>query len=177
MKIRRETPEDYEAVYTVVQRAFASAEHADGTEQDLVTALRNGAGYIPELALVAEEDGEIVGHILFTKALVGGQTVLALAPLSVLPAHQRKGVGSALVRKDTGSPGNWATDIPWCWEAKRIIRGLAMCPRIPWAFCRPLRCPAPTSWPVKSTRHPPRRAARSNTPKNLASHSQCGVGQ
>lgn len=99
MKIRRETPEDYEAVYAVVQRAFASAEHADGTEQDLVTALRKGADYIPELALVAEEDGEIVGHILFTKALVGGQTVLALAPLSVLPAHQRKGVGSALVRE------------------------------------------------------------------------------
>ena len=162
MKIRRETPEDYEAVYAVVQRAFESAEHADGTEQDLVTALRNGDGYIPELALVAEEDGEIVGHILFTKALVGGQTVLALAPWS---------------GKDTGSPGNWATDIPWCWEAKRIIRGSAMCPRIPWAFCRPLRYPVPTSWLVKSTRRPPRRAARSNTPKNLASHSQCGVGQ
>ena len=97
MIIRKESPRDYDAIYLVVKEAFRSAEHADGNEQDLVALLREGESYIPELALVAEIQGEIVGHIMFTKAKVGESPVLALAPLSVLPGHQRKGIGTALV--------------------------------------------------------------------------------
>ena len=97
MIIRKERPRDYDAIYLVVKEAFRSAEHADGNEQDLVALLREGKSYIPELALVAEIHGEIVGHIMFTKAKVGESLVLALAPLSVLPGHQRKGIGTALV--------------------------------------------------------------------------------
>lgn len=97
MIIRKESPRDYDAIYLVVKEAFRSAEHADGNEQDLVALLREGENDIPELALVAEIQGEIVGHIMFTKAKVGESPVLALAPLSVLPGHQRKGIGTALV--------------------------------------------------------------------------------
>lgn len=97
MIIRKESPRDYDAIYLVVKEAFRSAEHADGNEQDLVALLREGENYISELALVAEIQGEIVGHIMFTKAKVGESPVLALAPLSVLPGHQRKGIGTALV--------------------------------------------------------------------------------
>lgn len=98
MHIRKETAADYGTVYSVVKRAFEGAEHADGNEPDLVDALRKGSAFIPELSLVAEADGEIVGHIMFTKAMVNGKPVLALAPLSVLPEHQRKGVGKALIQ-------------------------------------------------------------------------------
>ena len=49
------------------------------------------------LSLVAVEDGRVVGHILFTKARVGARMVLALAPLSVLPDCQRRGIGLALI--------------------------------------------------------------------------------
>lgn len=42
MNIRTERPDDYEAVYSLVEQAFASAEHSDGTEQDLVAALPEG---------------------------------------------------------------------------------------------------------------------------------------
>ena len=70
MNIRTERPDDYEAVYSLVEQAFASAEHSDGTEQDLVAALRKGEAFVPELSLVAEIDGKIVGHILFTEAKV-----------------------------------------------------------------------------------------------------------
>lgn len=97
MEIRQERPADYEAVYEVVKTAFATAEHSDGTEQDLVAALRHSPSFIPELSLVALLDGKIVGHILFTKATVGGRTELALAPLSVLPSCQRQGIGQALM--------------------------------------------------------------------------------
>lgn len=99
MVIRREEIGDYEAVNAVVKAAFASAEHSDGGEHDLVDALRRGKAFIPELSLVAEEDGKIVGHILFTRAQVGDDTVLALAPLSVLPACQRRGIGTALIHE------------------------------------------------------------------------------
>lgn len=99
MLIRKENESDYERIYDVVKEAFESAEHADGNEQELVNALRNGDSYIPDLSLVAEVDGNIVGHIMFTKALVGEVPVLALAPLSVIPEYQRKGIGTALIKE------------------------------------------------------------------------------
>ena len=99
MNIRKEKPEDYDSIYAVVKAAFDSAEHADGNEQDLVVELRKGESYIPELSLVAEESGRIVGHIMFTKARVDHMIVLALAPLSVLQEYQQKGIGTALINE------------------------------------------------------------------------------
>ena len=99
MIIRQETIQDHAKVYQLIQEAFASAEHADGNEQDLVVALRKGDAYIPELSLVAEINNEIVGHIMFTKDKVGENTVLILAPLSVKPNFQRKGIGTALINQ------------------------------------------------------------------------------
>ena len=99
MLIRQETTADYEAVYQLIKGAFATAEHADGNEQDLAAALRKSDAFIPELSIVAEIDGELVGHILFTKARVGKDEVLVLAPLSVKPKFQRQGVGTALIAK------------------------------------------------------------------------------
>lgn len=100
MLIRQETADDYNAVYNLIRDAFAGAEHSDGTEQDLVEALRkNREAFIPELSLVAEDNGVIDGHILFTRMKVGNDTVLALAPLSVKPEYQRRGIGIALIRE------------------------------------------------------------------------------
>lgn len=99
MKIRQAVEQDYAVIYEVVRSAFKSAEHADGSEQDLVNALRKGEAFIPELSLVAEKKGKIIGHIMFTRAKVGTESVLALAPLSVLPDYQKQGTGSALIQK------------------------------------------------------------------------------
>lgn len=99
MVIRQEEVKDRRTIYSLVKRAFETAEHADGNEHDLVNALRKGRAYIPELSLVAVVDGKSVGHIMFTKAEVGDAAVLALAPLSVLPEYQRRGVGTALIRE------------------------------------------------------------------------------
>ena len=49
--------------------------------------------------MVAEIDGKIVGHIIFTKLRIGNSTQLALAPLSVLPEYQKQGVGTALIHE------------------------------------------------------------------------------
>lgn len=99
VKIRQENQADYAAVYEVVKEAFAAAEHSGGTEQELVTALRKSASFIPELSLVAVDGEKIVGHILFTRARVGKDIELALAPLSVAPGCQRKGIGMALMEE------------------------------------------------------------------------------
>lgn len=97
MEIRQEQPKDYKAVYHLVQQAFSQAEHRDGNEQDLVEALRKSDAFIPALSMVAEEGKRIVGYILFTKATIERQTVLALAPLAVLPGYQRRGIGLAMM--------------------------------------------------------------------------------
>lgn len=99
MNIRKEEVKDYNEIHEVVKEAFSSAKHKDGNEQDLVNELRKSVSYIPELSLVAEKNGKIIGHIMFTKAKVGQTTVLALAPLSVLPQYQQKGVGTALIKE------------------------------------------------------------------------------
>lgn len=97
--IRQERQADQEAVYRLVTRAFETAEQSDGNEQDLVEALRGSDTFVPELSLVAEIDGKVVGHIMFTELRIGDHVALALAPLSVLPECQRRGIGSALVRE------------------------------------------------------------------------------
>jgi putative acetyltransferase len=95
MIVRPETPADVAAIYAVNAVAFGRA-----VEADLVDALREG-GHLT-LSLIAERDGEVIGHIAFSPATVatpsGDWDALALGPLAVLPAHQRTGVGSALVR-------------------------------------------------------------------------------
>ncbi len=99
MNIRQETQGDYQKVRELVKTAFETAEHSDGGEHNLVERLRKSSGFVKELSLVAEEDGVLLGHILFTKAKVGDMDILALAPLSVFPTAQGKGVGTALMRK------------------------------------------------------------------------------
>ena len=94
MVIRPAAPDDAAAIRRIHQAAFAQV-----TEADLVDALTK-QGYV-RLSLVAELDGQVVGHVLFSdiKIVTDGQTVdaVSLAPMAVLPEHQRKGIGSPLV--------------------------------------------------------------------------------
>lgn len=96
--IRPETPRDYEPIYELVQKSFAQAKHCDGNEQDLVVKLRNSPAFIPELSLVAEEDGQIIGYIMFSKLKIGGTVQLAVAPLAVLPRCRNRGIGGRLIK-------------------------------------------------------------------------------
>ncbi len=99
LKIRQENENDYEEVYTVIKKAFETAEHSDGNEQELVIKLRKSKSFIPELSLVAVDNNKIIGYILFTKIKIVNNTELALAPLAILPEYQRKGIGTNLIKK------------------------------------------------------------------------------
>lgn len=95
--IRQETQADHACVYELVQKAFATAEHRDGTEQDLVERLRKTESFIPELSLVALNGDKIVGYILFTKIRLGMARAVGLAPLAIAPQAQRQGIGMRLM--------------------------------------------------------------------------------
>jgi putative acetyltransferase len=94
-QIRDETQAHSEAVREVVRRAFGRDD-----ESSLVDALRAERAVVQSFVAVLE--GRLVGHLLFSELAIVGDTArvpaLALAPLAVLPAFQRRGIGSALVR-------------------------------------------------------------------------------
>lgn len=98
MLVRRERPGDVAATRAVHLGAFDTA-----VEADLVTALRADAGWLPALSLVAEVAGDVVGHVVCTRAHIGGAPALGLGPLGVLPAWQRTGVGTALMHAVLGA--------------------------------------------------------------------------
>lgn len=95
-EIRREEPGDREAVRRVNEAAFETQ-----AEADLVEGLRASGDALPELCLVAEAGGELVGHLCMSRAALdpGGEPLLALAPMAVAPDHQNRGIGSELVRE------------------------------------------------------------------------------
>jgi putative acetyltransferase len=86
--VREERPGDREAVRHVEEAAFGRSDEAD-----IVDALRGDPAWA--LSLVAEVDGELVGHLLFSR----GDRAMTLGPLAVLPQHQRTGVGAALMHE------------------------------------------------------------------------------
>lgn len=100
--IRQEKPSDYPAVFELVKSAFENIEHSDKQEQFLVERLRKSKNFIPELSLVAEVDGEVVGYILLTeisivdKGQLSGKS-LALAPVAVLNDYKGMGIGGKLI--------------------------------------------------------------------------------
>lgn len=98
--LRQEINSDFPEVYDLNLLAFG-----EKTEANLVNALRkNQDAFIPKLSIVATKENKIVGHILFTKIKIknnfgGTHNSLALAPMAVLPEHQKQGIGGQLITK------------------------------------------------------------------------------
>jgi len=106
IKIRHEYPEDYEAILQLTYKAFETLTYPGRQRVDehyLVHLLQGSKHVIPELCFTAEHEGEIVGHILYTKSKFkrpdGTEAdTVTFGPLSVLPKYHRRGIGAALVR-------------------------------------------------------------------------------
>jgi len=98
MQIRPERPQDIPTIHALTRDAFANAPHRDGTEQDIVDGLR-AAGAL-SVSLVAEDGSDLVGHVALSPVTLsdGSQDWYGLGPISVAPAHQGRGVGSALMK-------------------------------------------------------------------------------
>jgi len=94
LTIRSETPEDVDSIRHVNEQAFG-----EENESKLIEKLRNRG--VLTISLVAVQKSEIVGHIAFSPVVIESECssfeAIALAPMAVLPACQRKGIGSQLV--------------------------------------------------------------------------------
>ncbi len=93
--IRTEKPQDIPSIRIVNEQAFDTS-----AEADIVDTLRRTCSNL--LSLVAEQDGDVVGYVLFSPVVVdgpdGGLEGMGLAPMAVLPQHQRQGIGSHLAQ-------------------------------------------------------------------------------
>lgn len=87
--IRDAAPADRDAIVAVTDAAFEGRE----TAHRVITEVE------PEISLVWEEDGEIVGHTMLSRMRMGDVRPFQLSPVSVAPVRQRQGIGSALVRE------------------------------------------------------------------------------
>ncbi|WP_068545329.1 GNAT family N-acetyltransferase [Thalassotalea crassostreae] len=97
MKIRNEKIDEHQQIFDVIEQAFIGHPFSDNKEQFIVDKLRKDDGLT--VSLVAVEDNNIVGHIAFSKVLVDGQDkqYFGLAPVTVLPSKQGRGIGKALI--------------------------------------------------------------------------------
>lgn len=102
LNIRNETPADYQAVEDMTRRAFYNLYIPGCVEHYLVRVMRGHEDFIPQLDLVLELDGRIIGNIMYTRArLTDGagmeKEILTFGPVCVMPEYQRQGYGRALM--------------------------------------------------------------------------------
>lgn len=97
--IRPEGAGDERAIHDVVHAAFDGHPHSDGSEPAIVDRLRADGDLT--ISLVAEDGGEIVGHVAFSPVTIsdGSEGWFGLGPVAVAPRRQREGIGAALIEQ------------------------------------------------------------------------------
>ena len=103
MKIRLEQPKDWLEVETLTREAFWNVYRPGCTEHYVLNQYRNNPDFIPELAFVMEEDGRIIGHVMFSKAEITHDDgsrfpSWTFGPISIHPDYKRKGYGLKLLQ-------------------------------------------------------------------------------
>lgn len=130
--IRHEKPGDERAVRRVNEQAFAGTEEAD-----LVDALRPRGEVL--ISLVATEDRQVVGHILFTLVTVEScderWDAVGLGPMAVLPAVQRQGIGSRLVEAGLEECRRAGHDVAVVLGHPEFYPRFGFRPARPWGIC------------------------------------------
>ena len=100
--IRRETPSDYDAVEHLTREAFWNVYRPGCTEHYVVHVLRNDPAFVPELDLVMERNGQLIGHVMYMRAKITADDgrelpVMTFGPISIHPDFQRQGLGKRLL--------------------------------------------------------------------------------
>jgi putative acetyltransferase len=100
--IKNENEKDYRIVEELTREAFWNLYVPGCNEHFLLHNLRNSPDFISELDFIARKDGQIVGHIVYSRGIIKDQQgiekeVICFGPVSVLPEYQKQGIGSALI--------------------------------------------------------------------------------
>lgn len=114
--IRNETESDRREVEMLIREAFWNLNVPGCDEHYLAHILRGHEDFIPELDLVAELDGKIIGNVMYTRSQLTDESgikkeILTFGPLAVLPEFQRKGVGRALLEHSFDIARNMGYDV------------------------------------------------------------------
>ncbi|MBR5244815.1 MAG: N-acetyltransferase [Clostridia bacterium] len=132
--IRNETPADYRKVEHLIREAFWNQNFPGCDEHYLLHKMRDHEDFIPELDLVLELNGELVGSIVYTKAtLVDEQRqkkeILSFGPVGILPQYQRKGLGKTLMEASFAQAVamGWDTVVIFGNPENYIPRGFKSC--------------------------------------------------
>ena len=132
MIIRESNDSDYNDIMKVNKEAFNS-----DLEGKIVSDLFSDPSAEPLLSLIAVKDDETVGHILFTKCTVkpnADASIYLLAPMSVLPSHQRAGIGSALIKRGLEKLASWGVDLVFLLGHTSYYPRFGFKPAIPLGF-------------------------------------------
>ena len=106
--IRVEEPRDFRTVENLTRESFWNIYHPDCTEHYVLRCFRNNPDFIPELSLVMEKDGQIIGHVMFSKAELNIEVdgkptgeklpIGTFGPISIHPDFKRQGYGLKLIK-------------------------------------------------------------------------------
>ena len=104
--IRNETENDFRAVENLTREAFWNVYRPGCLEHFVLHEFRNAPAFVPELDLVMELDGVLIGHVMYVRSAIrkdNGEAlpVMTFGPISIAPAYQRQGFGSILLQEST----------------------------------------------------------------------------
>ncbi len=155
VRYRAERPGEHAEIRAIVEDAFG-----DPTIGELVDRLRGSPDWIDGLSFVAEHERRLIGHILFTRALLDAPRelvkVLVLSPVSVASAFQRRGVGSALIRYGLGQLADRVEPLVFLEGSPRYYGRFGFEPGGQHGFRRPsLRIPEPAFQVIKLSSYEP----------------------
>ena len=105
--IRREVPTDYSAVEHLTREAFWNVYRPGCLEHYVIHVLRKDPAFVPELDLVMEREGQLIGHIMYMRAAITADDgreipIMTFGPISIRPDLQRQGLGKRLLDYSMG---------------------------------------------------------------------------
>ena len=134
LTIRNETQADRQAVEDLTRRAFYNIYAPGCTEHYLVRIMREHPDFIPELDFVALLDGQVIGNVMYTRAVLtdgagAEKNVLTFGPVSIAPEHQRKGYGTLLLEHSfrRAAELGWEVIVIFGSPANYVGRGFKSC--------------------------------------------------
>ena len=100
--IRNETPADYRAVENLTRESFWNVYRPGCTEHYVLHCYRSAPDFVPELDFVMEKDGELIGHVMYSRSEIttsGGKAIpiMTFGPISIAPGYKRQGYGKQLL--------------------------------------------------------------------------------
>lgn len=136
IKIRNETEADYKIVEEITRKAFYNLYIPGCTEHYLVHIMREHKDFIPELDLVLELDGQVIGNIMYTRAKLVDEAgreknILTFGPVSIMPKYQRRGYGRQLIEASFERAVSLGYDVIVIFgsPANYVSRGFQSCKR------------------------------------------------